>query len=27
MRYTRWGSHPNIGFKKNQVDVLVGITF
>ena len=27
IRYTRWGSHPNIGFKKNQADVLVGITF
>src|SRR5258706_914594 len=27
LRYTRWGSHPNIGFKKNQADVLLGITF
>ena len=27
IRYTRWGSHPNIGFKKNQADVLLGITF
>jgi hypothetical protein len=27
VRYTRWGSHPNIGFKKNQADVLLGITF
>jgi len=27
VRYSRWGSHPNIGFKKNQADVLLGITF
>ena len=27
LRYTRWGSHPSIGFEKNQADVLVGITF
>jgi hypothetical protein len=27
IRYTRWGSHPNIGFRKNQADVLLGITF
>jgi Outer membrane protein beta-barrel domain len=27
VRYTRWGSHPNIGFQKNQADVLVDITF
>ena len=27
IRYTRWGSHPNIGFEKNQADVLLGITF
>ncbi len=28
IRYTRWGSHPNLGFnKKNQADVLLGITF
>jgi hypothetical protein len=27
IRYTRWGSHPNIGSQKNQADVLLGITF
>jgi hypothetical protein len=27
VRYTRWGSHPNIGFQKNQTDVLLGVTF
>jgi hypothetical protein len=27
IRYTYWGSHPNIGVSKQQADVLVGITF